>query len=218
MYIPPAFREEDLATLHALMRDYSFAVVVTQQGGAPVATHLPILLDAGRGPYGTLLGHMSRANAQWTSFHSEQEALVIFQGPHSYITPSWYEPGLNVPTWNYAAVHAYGKPRVMTDQAALIRLLDASIQTYESGFERPWQLDMPDEAFLGKLKGIVGFEMEITRLEGKFKLSQNRSETDQARVASELQKSQDTASAGVGELMSRRVKGRCGAETEQKEM
>jgi transcriptional regulator len=205
MYIPPAFREDDLATLHALMRDYSFAILVTQQGGAPVATHLPLLLDAERGPYGTLLGHMSRANAQWTGFTGEQEALAIFQGPHAYITPSWYEPGLNVPTWNYAVVHAYGKPRVIEDQAALIRLLYASIQTYESGFERPWQLDMPDEAFLGKLKGIVGFEMEITRLEGKFKLSQNRSETDQARVAEELRKSQDTLSAGVGELMTRRA-------------
>ncbi len=218
MYIPPAFREDDLATLHALMRDYSFAVVVTQQGGVPVATHLPLLLDARRGPYGTLLGHMSRANAQWTSFHSEQEALVIFQGPHAYITPSWYEPGLNVPTWNYAVVHAYGRPRVIEDQGALIRLLDASIQTYESGFERPWTLDMPDEAFLGKLNGIVGFEMEITRLEGKFKLSQNRSESDQARVACELRKSQDSVSAGMGELMSRRRQRECGAEQEQKVM
>jgi transcriptional regulator len=206
MYIPPAFREDDLATLHALMRDYSFAVLVTQQGGAPVATHLPLLLDAGRGSYGTLLGHVSRANAQWTSFLGEQEALAIFQGPHAYITPSWYEPGLNVPTWNYTAVHAYGKPRVIEDQAALVGLLHVSIQTYESGFERPWQLNMPENAFQGKLKGIVGFEMEITRLEGKFKLSQNRSETDQARVVCELQESRDAVSAEVGSLMSRRMK------------
>lgn len=203
MYIPPAFREDDLAALHALMRDYSFAVVVTMQGGVPVATHLPLLLESERGPYGTLLGHVARANAQWTGFNGEQEALAIFQGPHAYITPSWYEPGLNVPTWNYTAVHAYGKPRILDDEA-LARLLYTSIQTYESGFEQPWKLDMPADVFQGKLKGVVGFEMEITRLEGKFKLSQNRSETDRARVAAELQASQDSVSAGVGALMESR--------------
>jgi transcriptional regulator len=206
MYIPPAFREDDLETLHALMRDYSFAVLVTMQGGVPVATHLPILLQSERGPYGTLVGHLSRANAQWTGFRGELEALVIFQGPHAYITPSWYEPGLNVPTWNYTAVHAYGKPRLIEDEAALLQLLHTTIQTYEAGFERPWQLAMPEDALHGKLKGIVGFEMEITRLEGKFKLNQNRSETDQARVAEELQASQDSLVAGVGTLMSNRLK------------
>lgn len=207
MYIPPAFREEDLEVLHALMRDYSFAIVVTQQGGAPVATHLPLLLDRERGAYGTLLGHMARANAQWTGFNGEREALVIFQGPHTYVTPSWYEPGANVPTWNYATVHAYGKPRLIADQEMLVTLLHALVQTYESGFERPWKLEMPDDALQSKLKQIVGFEMEITRLEGKFKLSQNRPATDQARVAAELQASKDTVIAGVGGLMSSRRKG-----------
>ena len=208
MYIPPAFREEDLAVLQALMRDNSFAIVVTMQGGVPVATHLPLLLDSERGPYGTLLGHVSRANAQWTGFNGELEALAIFQGPHAYITPSWYEPGLNVPTWNYTAVHAYGMPHVIEDQAALRKLVYETVQTYESGFEQPWQIDMPEDAFQGKLKGIVGFEMEITRLEGKFKLSQNRSETDQERVSEELQGSGDSVSAAVGALMDSRRKTR----------
>ncbi|HLV98896.1 MAG TPA: FMN-binding negative transcriptional regulator [Ktedonobacterales bacterium] len=206
MYIPPAFREDDLAVLHALMRDYSFAILVTQQGGVPVATHLPLLLDARRGPYGTLLGHVSRANAQWTGFNGTQEALVIFQGPHAYITPSWYEPGLNVPTWNYAAVHAYGTPRIIEDQVTLVKLLDDLVQTYESGFEQPWKFDYPEDALQSKLKGIVGFEMEITRLEGKLKMSQNRSEGEQDRVAAELQASQDTLVAGVGGIMSKRRK------------
>ncbi len=205
MYIPPAFREDDLAALHALMRSESFGAMVTQQDGVPIATHLPLLLESERGAYGTLLGHMARANPQWRGFDGAQEALVIFQGPHAYITPSWYEPGLNVPTWNYAAVHAYGRPRVIEDQAALIALLHASVQTYESGFAQPWNLDLPDDVLQSKLKGIVGFEMEITRLEGKFKLSQNRSEAEQARVADELQASQDTLGARVGELMSRRA-------------
>ncbi len=204
MYIPPAFREDDLAVLHALMRDYSFAILVTQQGGVPVATHLPLLLDSKRGPYGTLRGHVSRANAQWTGFNGVQEALVIFQGPHAYITPSWYEPGLNVPTWNYAAVHAYGKPRVIQNEAELIEMLDTLVATYESGFECPWKFDFPEDALRSKLKGVVGFEMEITRLEGKMKMSQNRSEAEQDRVAAELQTSQDTLVAGVGEIIQKR--------------
>ncbi|SRR5579885_1326835 len=206
MYIPPAFREDDLPTLHALMRDYSFAILVTQQGGIPIATHLPLLLDSGRGVYGTLLGHLARANSQWHSFDGEQEALVIFQGPHAYITPSWYEPGPNVPTWNYTAVHAYGKPRIIEDEASLRKILQTSVQTYESGFEQPWTLDLPADLFRAKLKGIVGFELEITRLEGKYKLSQNRSLHEQERVAHELGKSQDSLSVGVGALMRQRGK------------
>jgi transcriptional regulator len=203
MYIPPAFREDDLEVLHALMRDYSFAIVVTQQGGVPVATHLPLLLESERGAYGTLLGHMARANTQWHGFDGTQEALVIFQGPHAYITPSWYEPGLNVPTWNYAAIHAYGKPRIIEDSAALMKVLHASVQTYEAGFEHPWTLQLPDEYFQAKLKGIVGFEIVITRLEGKLKLSQNRSAVDQVHVAAALAESQDSLSAGVSALMSK---------------
>jgi|SRR5579859_1867879 len=205
MYIPPAFREDDLAALHQLMRDYSFAIVVTQQDGMPIATHLPLLVESERGVYGTLVGHMARANSQWRGFDGEQEALVIFQGPHAYITPSWYEPGVNVPTWNYAAVHAYGKPRVIEDTAMLKKLLHASVQTFEAGFEQPWALDMAEKEFQQKLKGIVGFEMEITRLEGKFKMSQNRSASEQERVASELSKSEDALSAGVGAVMRKRL-------------
>ena len=207
MYIPPAFREDDLQTIHMLMRENSFAILVTQQGGVPVATHLPFLLDAGRGAYGTLLGHMARANAQWTGFNGTQEALVIFQGPHAYVTPSWYDPGLNVPTWNYAAVHAYGTPCVVEDEATLFEMLRTLTATHEAGFERPWLLDMPENDFRKKLKGIVGFEMEITRVEGKLKLSQNRSQADQERVAHELSESQNSLVAGVGELMRRRKKG-----------
>ncbi len=204
MYIPPAFREDDLPTLHALMRDYSFAILVTQQDGVPIATHLPLLLDSEHGAYGTLLGHLARANPQWHSFDGEQEALVIFQGPHAYITPSWYKPVPNVPTWNYTAIHAYGKPRLIEDKR-LREILHVSVQTYEGSFEQPCVLDLPDDFFQAKLKGIVGFEIEITRLEGKYKLSQNRSLSEQERVAHELSKSPDSSSAGVGALMRQRL-------------
>ncbi len=201
MYIPPAFREEDVQKLHALMRAYSFAILVTQDHGVPIATHLPFMLDSERGPYGTLLAHMARANAQWHTFAERQEALVIFQGPHTYITPSWYDPGPNVPTWNYAAVHAYGIPQVIEDEAALRALLHASVRMYEAGFAQPWSLQMPDDVFRAKLKGIVGFEVQITRLEGKLKLSQNRSKAEQARVAAALEGSQDSLAASVGQMM-----------------
>jgi transcriptional regulator len=202
MYTPPAFREDDLAKLHALIRENSFAILATQEDGAPLATHLPLLLDAERGPYGTLLGHMSRANSQWRAFVEGQQALAIFQGPHAYVSPSWYKPEAgNVPTWNYAAVHAYGVPRVIEDEARLAALLHASVDTYEAGFERPWKLAMPPDLFRSKIKGIVAFEMEITRLEGKLKLSQNRPETDQENVARILSQSQDATTAQAGALM-----------------
>src|SRR6266487_3531020 len=111
MYMPERFREDDLPTLHALMRDYSFATLVTQHEGVPFASHLPLMLAADEGPYGALFGHMAQANPQWRDFDASQDVLVIFQGPHTYVSPSWYEEDpTNVPTWNYAAVHAYGSP------------------------------------------------------------------------------------------------------------
>src|SRR5579884_2986746 len=141
MYIPKAFRQDDLATLHKLMRECSFATLITQQDGTPLATHLPFILDAERGPYGTLFGHIARANSQWHTFEEGQEALVIFQGPHAYITPSWYEAKLAVPTWNYAVVHAYGVPRLIEDKTVLSGLLQTLVQTYEAGFETPWTFE-----------------------------------------------------------------------------
>ena len=204
MYTPPAFREDDLQTIHALMRDNSFAILVTQRDGVPLATHLPFMLDTSRGPYGTLIAHMARANTQWRAFAGGQEVLVIFQGPHAYVTPSWYDPGLNVPTWNYAAVHAYGTPRLIEDEATLYAMLSRLTATHEAGFEQPWLFEMSADDFRGKLKGIVGFEIEITRLEGKMKLSQNRSQADQARVAAALAESPNATVASVGQLMKQR--------------
>ena len=135
MYMPERFREDDLLTLHALMRDYSFATLVTQHEGLPFASHLPLMLAADEGPYGTLYGHMARANAQWRDFDASQDVLVIFHGPHTYVSPSWYEADpTNVPTWNYAVVHAYGSPRLITDDDASHALLDTLVQTHEAPF------------------------------------------------------------------------------------
>ncbi len=201
MYIPKAFREEDMKKLHKLMQEYSFAALVTQQDGVPVATHLPFLLDSGRGPYGTLMAHMARANAQWKTFNGEQEALVIFQGPHAYISPSWYEVELSVPTWDYAAVHAYGIPEIIEDNAILYDLLKALIQTHEAQFEKRWDFQLPDDYLQKMMRGIVGFEIQITRLEGKFKMSQNRTASEQQRVIAALRDSEDAVNISVAELM-----------------
>ena len=199
MYIPKHFREDDLNTLHHLMRAYSFATLITQHEGVPFATHLPFILDAQRGPYGTLLAHVARANPQWRDFNSEQEVLVIFQGPHAYVSPSWYEVELSVPTWNYAAVHAYGIPRLIEDGEELYQLLKVLIETHESQFENPWPFQLPDDYLQKMMRGIVAFEIEITRLEGKFKMSQNRTASERENVIAALNESSDTQPAA--ELM-----------------
>jgi transcriptional regulator len=197
MYIPKAFREDDLNTLHKFMREYSFAILITQHEGVPFATHLPFMLDTRHGPNGTLLAHMARANPQWHDFVSEQEVLVIFQGPHAYVSPSWYEVELSVPTWNYAVVHAYGTPRLIEDDEELYKLLKILIETHEAQFERQWPFQLRDDYLQKMMRGIVGFEIEITRLEGKFKLSQNRTESERENVIAALQESKDT----LAELM-----------------
>jgi transcriptional regulator len=199
MYIPKAFREDDISRLHTFMEAYSFATLVTQHESIPFATHLPFLLDPERGPNGILLAHMARANPQWHDFASAQEVLVIFQGPHTYISPSWYEVELSVPTWNYAVVHVYGLPRLIEDQEELYNLLKTLIQTHEANFEKPWPFQLPDDYLQKMMRRIVGFEIEITRLEGKFKLSQNRTETERENVIAALQESSDTLA--VAELM-----------------
>lgn len=204
MYMPEHFHEKDLPTLHALMRDYSFATLVTQHDGIPFATHLPLLLEADTGPYGTLFGHMARANPQWRDFDGARDVLVIFQGPHAYVSPSWYEAERSVPTWNYAVVHAYGRPRLITDYDACYALLTTLVRTHEAHFVQPWRFELPMDYVHKMMQGIVGFAIEITRLQGKFKLSQNRPLTDQQNVAATLQQSADPVSRDVGTLMQQR--------------
>ena len=174
MYTPAHFREERLPILHRWMRENSFATFVSVIDGAPFATHLPALLDSTRGELGTIRAHMARANPHWRAFESGAGLLVIYQGPHGYITPSWYSATAAVPTWNYTAVHAYGVPRVLEGGAAMELLLD-QVVLFESGFEKPWSTAGQAPGYIeGLAKGIVAFEMEVTRLEGKGKLSQNR--------------------------------------------
>src|SRR5579871_2781194 len=173
MYLPAHFREDDIAVLHDFIRNHSFGILVTQHEGAPFATHLPFLFDAARGPHGTLIAHMALGNPQWRTFSEQREALAIFSGPHAYVTPSWYEVELSVPTWNYAIVHAYGTLELLqTDE--LREQLNELVRVNEAGFEQPWPNRLPDDYREKMMRGVVGFSMRITRLEGKFKMSQNR--------------------------------------------
>ena len=198
-YNPRHFQEKDIARLHALIREHPFATLITVQDAVPIITHIPFILDAEHGPFGTLYGHIALANQHWQALTETQEALVIFHGPHAYVTPSWYAEGLNVPTWNYAVVHAYGRPRVIEDQAEFYRLLAEQVKTYEAPFADPWLFELPDDFVQKKMLGIVGFALDLTRLEGKFKISQNRPEVDRIHVAEMLD--EDTETKGVAGLM-----------------
>lgn len=188
MYTPKHFEVRDPDLLWALMDRFSFATLVTIDGDVPVATHLPYLIERERGAQGMLISHMARANTQWQTFRADRDVLTIFQGDHAYISPSWYAPQPSVPTWNYMVVHAYGVPRIIDDRAALA-MLERVIARHEASFVQPWTMDHAYATRL--LRGIVAFEIAITRLEGKFKLSQNRSERDQVGVIEALSASSD---------------------------
>ncbi|GCE15335.1 FMN-binding negative transcriptional regulator [Tengunoibacter tsumagoiensis] len=203
MYIPGHFNEANVQIIHAFMRDYSFATLVsTDENGVPIATPLPFLLESEPAPYGTLKAHMALGNPQWKSFRADQEVLVMFQGPHAYITPSWYEQPLSVPTWNYAAVHAYGLPLLITETEASYQDLKNLIDLHERQFEHPWSLEqVPDEYIQKMMKGTVSFSIEITRLQGKFKMSQNRTPTERERISEELEKSPDATRVAASKLV-----------------
>lgn len=201
MYLPRHFAESDRARLHALMREHEFATLVTVVEGKPFATHLPLLLDPDRGEHGVLLGHMARANPQWRGFDGTAEALAIFAGPHAYVSPRLYATHPSVPTWNYAAVHAYGAPRLLEEEAAR-GLLARTVARFEGTGDGAWSMaGLPEEYVAGMLRGLVAFEIELARIEGKFKLSQNRPEEDRRRVAAALEGGRDPLGRGVAALM-----------------
>lgn len=207
MYVPKHFREDDLATLQALMRANSFATLISmQEDGVPVATSLPVLLEMEPVPYGTLKAHLALGNPQWRTLQQDREILLIFQGPHAYISPSWYEEKLSVPTWNYASVHAYGRPHLITEQGELHAHLSTLVTTYEGNFSQPWQLEgLPKEYVEKMMKGVVGLSIEITRLQGKYKMSQNRSTQDQQQVIEQLQMATDPLNREVASIMQEKL-------------
>jgi transcriptional regulator len=199
VYIPEFNREEDRATILAFMRANPFAVLVSNVDGIPFATHLPLLIDDADDQI-VIQGHMAKANAHWKSMKEGEESLIIFHGPHAYISPSLYESRESVPTWNYAAVHVYGEPTLFTDEESLRATLHRMIDTFESSYMTQWS-ELSEEYRSRMMKHIVGFNIKVKRLEGKFKLSQNRTKGEQARVIQCLNQSQDSNILGVAQLM-----------------
>jgi len=201
MYIPKAFHQTDQAELLAFMRANSFITLVSTLDGVPFASHIPIAIRV-EGEAITLIGHVARANPHWHAFASG-ETLAIFTGPHAYISPSLYEQHESVPTWNYIAVHAYGQPEIVTlaqDRARLEALVDTLVDSYEAAYQQQWA-ELSERFRTGMLNGIVGFELPVTRLEGKYKMSQNRSPADQQRVATALRHRTDPAAQELGQQM-----------------
>ena len=187
MYQPPAFREDRVEIMHDLMRAQPFATLVTVGPHGMTANHLPLILLAGGSERGILQGHVARPNPVWNDVDPSVDALAIFHGPHHYVSPSWYPSkavhGKVVPTWNYAVVHAYGPLRAIEDADWLVTHLKALTAQQESGRDTPWEVgDAPADFIDRMVGGIVGFEIEIARLEGKQKMSQNRDEADRAGV------------------------------------
>lgn len=189
MYVPELYAKKDIPVLHGFMRQHSFATVITQHEGAPFASHLPLMVDSGIGAQGGLIGHLARNNPQSRDLTAGAEVLAIFHGPHAYVSGGWYEPNaMAVPTWNYAVVHAYGRARILPEdelEQALRRLAEENEKCHES----PWQLEITPALRERALPAIVGFEITLERIEGKFKLGQNRSDQDRRNVIAQLSQS-----------------------------
>lgn len=205
MYTPPAFRDDDRESLLATIRDARLATFVTATQAGPLATPLPLHLDADEGEYGVLYGHMARANEQWR--HAPiGDGLAIFAGPEAYVSPSWYvakqETGKVVPTWNYIAVHVYGPVEFFEDEERLRQQVEQLTDQHEADREAPWSVsDAPADFIRAQLRGIVGLRMPITRIEGKRKMSQNRSAPDRAGVAAGLAASSRDSDRDVAPLI-----------------
>jgi transcriptional regulator len=204
MYQPPHFREDRIEVQHALIRTHPLGLLITAGPGGLIANPFPFLLDSrasgieASGKEGSELGtlrlHIARANPQWRELEAVEECLVVFQGPQDYVTPSWYatkrETGKVVPTWNYATVHAWGRPRVMNDDVWLRRQIEDLTGSRESQRTEPWQVeDAPENFIAAQMRGIVGVEISILRIEGKWKMSQNRPEADRIGVAAGFRES-----------------------------
>ena len=198
MYIPKLYREEDRDKILEFLRQNDFATLVTFDGKKPVASHLLMgILEEDEKLF--INGHMSRANPHWKTFENNSEVLVIFQGAHTYISPTWYNH-VNVPTWNYQSVHVYGKPRIINDYDEAYELLKRLVDRYESNSN--YQLETLPKDFVEKeIKGIVAFQIEVTRIEANYKLSQNRKDEDYSNIIAQLEARTDDLSQGVAEAM-----------------
>jgi transcriptional regulator len=205
MYVPPAFRDDDLASLRATIRSARLSTLITATPEGLIATPLPLFLNDAEGPYGVLYGHLARANPHWRAT-PRGEAMAIFMGPDAYVTPSWYETkretGKVVPTWNYVAVHAYGRVEFFEDSDRLLEVVTRLTNLHEQPRAEPWAVsDAPEPFISSQVRAIIGVRLPISRLDGKRKLSQNRSAQDRAGVAAGLSKSERSTDRVVAKLI-----------------
>jgi len=200
MYVPPAFAVDDQPTLFDFAERHSFATLVSQHDGAPMASHLPLLIDRAHGERGAVIGHMARANPQWTDA-AGQNVLVVFAGPHAYVSPTWYAEPNTVPTWNYTAVHAYGRLELIDDADELLALLARTVDVYERKMPQPWRFDPTTPLAAALVKQIVGFRIAVDRWEGKWKLNQNHSAERRKRVAAALENQPSEDAQAIAQLM-----------------
>jgi transcriptional regulator len=211
MYQPPLFRENDRDAIIALMRGQPLGLLVTAGPGGLMANAIPFLYDDQGGPFGMLRCHVAKANGQWKELGEGLDALIIFQGPDHYIRPGWYETKREthkvVPTWNYAMVQARGVARAIEDQAWLAHQIRAVTQMMEGGAPEPWSVeDAPDDFIASQIKGIVGIEIALTSLEGKWKVSQNRNQADREGVVEGLSALDDPNAAIMASMVAARLK------------
>jgi transcriptional regulator len=206
VYQPPHHREDRLEVQHSLIRAHPLGTLVTLSASGLIANHIPFILDTTAAPKGVLKGHLARANHQWRDRDAASEALVVFQGVERYITPSWYatkrETGKVVPTWNYVTVHVYGHLNVVADPQWLLAQISALTASQEASLDPPWApTDAPLEFIEAQLRAIIGIEIPISRIEGKWKVSQNRPEADRMGVIEGLRERGDEASKAMADLV-----------------
>ena len=198
MYTPKLYREEDRAKIIEFMRQNEFAVVVSYDGGKPTASHLLVeVFEEGERIF--INGHMSRVNPLWKTFERDEEVLTIFHGPHTYISPTWYNH-VNVPTWNYQAVHVYGKTRIVEDYDEAYQILKRLVDRHETASHYKMET-LPQDFVAKEIKGIVAFQIEVTRIEANYKLSQNRNDEDYRNIVAQLDAREDEMSHGVADAM-----------------
>lgn len=202
MYIPPKFKLKDAAQISAYIRQYPFATLITAADNHPIATHLPFILEQ-EGEQWYLLSHMARANPQWKLLEAHQP-LVVFQEPHAYISPTYYEKEENVPTWNYVAVHVYGNVEMLFEPEQAVETLEKTIAVFEKEFQGQWE--NLDEGYKNRLlKGMVAFRIKIQNVEAKEKLSQNKTAQEREKISAGLSKASDSSAQQLGEIMKNKL-------------
>ena len=204
MYIPKAFEVNDKTKLIDFIKSNSFGILFSGEENAPFATHLPFLIDESKGANGVLIGHMAKPNPHWHNLN-DKEVLVVFPGPHAYISASWYNDANTVPTWNYVAVHVYGTFKLTETKEELVEVIEKTVDFYESSMPEPWNANFDNKTIGGLMNGIVGFEISINKFEGKWKLNQNHSIQRQTNVINGLKTRYEYNSQEIARMMEQNI-------------